>query len=161
MKVTFTGHRPDKIQDPVATKDKLLKCLKKTLNNLNDHTYIVGGCPGFDTIALELLLEEKVPKEQILIAVPFKGFEKYAGRSHVKENSHAQKLNYSCGVQYKEVGEKTGSYGQKCFRRNLYMIQNSEIVFTNWDGTSGGTANTVKLAINKKIPVININEEEQ
>lgn len=158
MKVSFTGHRPDKIQSPQKLKDKLLKALLAQLGDLNAHTYVVGGCPGFDTIALELLLEQKVPKEQILLAVPFRGFEKFAGFRHEKENLATYHFNYTCGVSVKEVGGSTGSFGQKCNIRNAYLVDNCEVMFTNWDGSNGGTANTVKMAKKKKVVIHNIVE---
>lgn len=156
MKVSFTGHRPDKISDPSKDKELLKEVLVKQLGNIHDHSYVVGGCPGFDTIALEALLELGVAKDKITLAVPFRGFEKYAGFKHPKENQASYDLNYNCGVKVLEVGGRDGSFGQKCFKRNIYMVDNSEIVFTNWDGTKGGTANTVKLAEKKKLPIINI-----
>lgn len=159
-KVTFTGHRPDKISDTLKEMATLKDALIKHLgDDLSIHTYIVGGCPGFDTIALKVLLSCNVPKSQIILAVPFRGFEKYAGFKHPKENQESYDLNYSCGVKILEVGGKTGTFGQKCFIRNIYMVDNSNIIFTNWDGSTGGTANTVKLAIKKKMPIVNIGEK--
>lgn len=157
MKVTFTGHRPDKINNEQDVFDKLEKSLIKELGaDLSLHEFYVGGAPGFDTIALRVLLSHNVPKDRIILSVPFKGFEKYAGKSHPKENQASFDLNYSSGVIVKEVGGKEGSFGQKCFKRNMFMVDNSEILFTNWDGTSGGTANTVKLAQRKNIKIVNV-----
>lgn len=160
MKVTFTGHRPDKTKDPKAAKAKLLEALKEKLGNLHDHTYVVGGAPGFDTLALEVLLEQKVPKNQIIIAVPFRGFEKMAGYKHPKENMATYELNYTCGVSVKEVGGRDGNFAKKCFTRNMFLVDNSEIIFTNWDGSTGGTANTVKLAQRKGLPIVNVEENK-
>jgi uncharacterized phage-like protein YoqJ len=159
MRVSFTGHRPDKIKSPAKVKQQLKKALLSQLGDLNAHTYVVGGCPGFDTLALEVLLESKVDKKNILLAVPFRGFEKYAGFKHPKENQAAYEFNYTCGVEIKEVGGRDGSFGQKCFNRNIYLVDNCDIIFTNWDSSNGGTANTVKLAIKKNIPVVNIMEK--
>jgi predicted Rossmann fold nucleotide-binding protein DprA/Smf involved in DNA uptake len=160
MKVTFTGHRPDKTKDPKTIKNRLLKCLLSKLGKLEDHHYVLGGAPGFDTIALEVLLENNVPKENITIAVPFRGFEKMAGFKHPKENMEAYTLNYTCGVLVKEVGGKEGTFAKKCFTRNIYLVQNGDIIFTNWDGSTGGTANTVKLATKKGIPIVNVGDKE-
>jgi hypothetical protein len=159
MKVTFTGHRPDKTKDPKTAKERLLKALQGRLGDLKDHTYVVGGAPGFDTLALEVLLENNVPKNQITLAVPFRGFEKMAGFKHPKENLATYTFNYTCGVPVKEVGGRDGNFAKKCFTRNMYLVENSEILFTNWDGSTGGTANTVKLAQRKGMPIINVEQE--
>lgn len=159
MKVSFTGHRPDKIKSPQKVKASLIDALQKELGDLTAHSYIVGGAPGFDTLALEALLT-LVPKEQIELAVPFRGFEKFAGFKHPEENMATYELNYTCGVEIKEVGGSTGSFGQKCFKRNIYMVDNAEIIFTNWDGSSGGTANTIKLAKRKGIKIVNVGDHE-
>lgn len=161
MKVTFTGHRPDKSKDPKSIKTKLLKALIDRLGNLNDHSYVVGGAPGFDTFALEVLLENNVPKCQITLAVPFRGFEKMAGFKHPKENMETYTFNYTCGVAVKEVGGRDGNFAKKCLTRNAYLVENGDIIFTNWDGSTGGTANTVKLATRKGIPIINVEEPKK
>ena len=158
MRITFTGHRPDKISNEEEDKLALKKALIAQLGDLNSHTYVVGGCPGFDTIALKVLLEAGVEKSKIILAVPFRGFEKYAGFKHPKENQESYDLNYSCGVKVQEVGGRDGSFGQKCFTRNIFLVDNADMIFTNWDGSKGGTANTVKLAERKKMTIINVRE---
>ena len=159
MVVSFTGHRPDKINNVEEEKKLLLKTLKSILGeDLNLHSYIVGGCPGFDTVALELLLQENVDRSKILLAVPFRGFELYAGKTHEKENQRVLSLNYTCGVPFKEVGGREGSFGQKTFKRNMFMVDNSEMVVTNHDGSNGGTANTVKYALKTGKRVVNVKD---
>lgn len=158
MKVTFTGHRPEKTQNTKAIKARILKALTARLGNLNEHTYVVGGCPGFDTLALQVLLENNVPKTQITLAVPFRGFEKMAGFKHPKENLETYTFNYTCGVPVKEVGGIDGNFAKKCLTRNAFLVDNGDIIFTNWDGSTGGTANTVKLANKKGIPIVNVED---
>lgn len=157
--VTFTGHRPNKIKDRELEKELLKYMLFRELyEEPSEYKYIVGGCPGFDTIALEVLLELDIPKENIEIAVPFIGFEKYAGDdgSQGQENYETMKFNKSCEVNMIEVGGREGTFGTKCYKRNQYMVENSDIIFTDWNGSNGGTHNTIKLAEKKGIDIVNI-----
>lgn len=161
MKVSFTGHRPDKLKDPDKEKKLLEKKLKASLGDLTQHQYVVGGAPGFDTLALELLLSLGIQKENITIAVPFRGFEKFAGYNHQTENTRVYQFNNTCGVKVIEVGGADGSYAQKCFKRNQYLVDEAEIIFTNWNGSTGGTANTLKLAKKKGIEIVNITTQKK
>lgn len=152
---TFTGHRPHLIKDYDKEKE-LLKGLL-LLNSAVSDEFVTGGCPGFDTIALESLLELGVNLNNITIAVPFIGFEKYAGRQHEEENSRTREFNKSCGVKMIEVGGE-GTFAVKCYRRNQYLVDQANAgIFTNWNGIpKGGTANTIKLAQKKQLPIFNI-----
>lgn len=154
MKISFTGHRPEKIKDLEALRLKLKAQLEDCLKTDPTSEFFVGGAPGFDTLALEVLLT-LVPKEKITLAVPFRGFEKYSSKNDI-QNQHAFKLNYSCGVKVLEVGGSEGSFGQKCYRRNHYLVQEAELLIAFHDGSKSGTGHTVTLAKLKHIPIINL-----
>lgn len=157
MIITFTGHRPDRSKE--TDYDNLSYALIGFAAQrdlwLNKQSYIVGGAPGFDTTALQVLLDKKVPKSQILVAVPVKGFEVYSHKDHPEEGERAYRLNRTPGITMIEVGGE-GTFGQKCWRRNEYMVKKSQAVFTNYQGGPGGTKNTIELAQLKGIPVIYI-----
>lgn len=154
MVISFTGHRPEKIKDLSSLRNKLKQELEKKLLEIENLTFVVGGAPGFDTLALEVLLELN-QKDNITLAVPFRGFEKYSSKNDA-QNSHALKLNYSCGVKVIEVGGTEGSFGQKCYQRNRYLVEKADFIFAYHDGSKSGTGHTVTLAKLKKIPVINL-----
>lgn len=154
MVISFTGHRPEKIKDFDSLRLKLKQELENKLLNNSNLTFVVGGAPGFDTLALEVLLELN-QKEKITLAVPFKGFEKYSSKND-SQNLHAFNLNYSCGVKVLEVGGKDGSFGQKCYQRNRYLVEQADFIFAYHDGSKSGTGHTVTLAKLKKIPVVNL-----
>ena len=157
MIITFTGHRPDKVRenDPQNLICAMEEFAEYRELDLLKQSYITGGCPGFDTIALEILLNMKVPKSQILVAVPVKGFEVYSAKDFPAEGQKAFRLNRTPGVTMTEVGGE-GTFGQKCWRRNEYMVKKSHAIFTNYRGGRGGTKNTLDLALLKGIPVIYI-----
>src|SRR6185437_13798812 len=160
--VTFTGHRPDKMSAKKTVTvtlalDKALDRVELDAYTTNKQIrYIVGGCPGFDTLVLESLFRRKTNKAHIELAVPFIGFEKYAGKTHPDENRAAMKLNQSCGVRVVEAGGKQGSFAQQCNARNAYMVKRADFMICYWDGTSGGTCNTVRMAEKKPIPIDNL-----
>ena len=108
---------------------------------------------------LEVLIENNVPYSHICLFVPFPNFEKYATRNN-DENIRANNLNLkviSEGCQFNVSGGNSGTFGQKCYRRNIALCENADVLFTNLSSNKGGTANTVNLAKNHfKIPVINI-----
>ena len=50
-----------------------------------------------------------------------------------------------------------GPYEDSCMQdRNLYMVQNADLLYAVWDGSLGGTANCVHAAENAGIPVIRV-----
>src|SRR5208282_6026816 len=97
--ITFTGHRPDKIRFENVEKSLLAEKLTQYIIhkgcNVSDFKYIVGGCPGFDTIALQVLLGLEVPKDNICIALPYEGFEKLATNNPVV-NERVREFNMQC-----------------------------------------------------------------
>lgn len=68
-------------------------------------------------------------------------------------------------IRYAEILGKADSvvYSQEKYtydcmmKRNMYMIDKSLYVFALWDRQSGGTANTIKYALEKERRIIIIN----
>ena len=45
-------------------------------------------------------------------------------------------------------------YTPSCMhKRNLYMVEHSDCVIAVWSGTEGGTANTIRFAIERHLPI--------
>ena len=161
MIITFTGHRPEKI---ISLDDEFKRLREVMILNGVDFgrdTFKVGGCPGFDTIALEILMAEYVPFDHIKLLVPFVGFEKYTGRSHQEENMRVFAYNKKVvaeGIELIECGGNSGTFGQKCYKRNQALCDGSDVIYTNWNQSRGGTANTCNIAKVMGLKVINIHD---
>lgn len=48
-------------------------------------------------------------------------------------------------------------YPTKMQKRNMYMVDNSDVVVSVWDGSNGGTGNCVSYAMNHNKKIINLN----
>jgi len=160
--VTFTGHRPNHSGNHQDDLRKLEERMVQEGVNFEEDYFKVGGAPGFDSVALELLLNLKVDSKRVIVMVPFLGFERYATRDE-SINSVATRLISRArerDIEIREICNGYGlSYGQKCYKRNQALVDKSDIIFTNWNGApKGGTFNTVTLAKRFGLTVVNITE---
>ncbi len=138
----FTGHRPDKMQ---MTEDEIKPLLKTEICRAVDYgftTFITGMAPGVDIWAGEIVIELKKvnPEIKLIAAVPYPGF----GKS--KHNEPLDRFTY-----VKEnadlVQEISPHYHKGVFQqRNVWMVDHSNRVIAVYNGTSGGTRNTINYA---------------
>lgn len=165
IKIAITGHRPNKLGNDydltsplIATiKIKIMQYLKGlTLHNelhgvILDPTYITGMALGIDTLFALIAIELNRP---FIAAIPCWGQDnKWPNRSRSR---YAQILNNPLCVQ-KFIHD--GYYTSTCMQeRNIWMVDNCDLLIAVWDGTEGGTANCVKYAqsVNKEIIFINL-----
>ena len=156
MTCSFTGHRPKKLQFEQDDGDLRLGGLKtalkkeiiKKIENGTD-TFMSGMALGIDLIAAEAVLELKdvYPQIKLVAVIPCENQERLWKKEDV--------LTYSSvlsGCDEKIVlSEKYTSY---CMHiRNKYLVDKADSMIAVWDGSSGGTGNTVVLAHKKGVPV--------
>ena len=108
---------------------------------------------GFDIIAAETVLSLKraKPDAKLVCAIPFKAqaeaFTEDWAKRYFDILKIADEVIYICE-----------SYNRGCyFKRNRYMVDNSDVVITWFDGHKGGTANTIDYAMRKGRKIINLN----
>lgn len=147
----FTGHRPEKLHLPETEIKRLLK--KAIMQAVMDGytTFISGMARGLDMWAAETVLELKKVNDISLIAVsPYYGFEKHWDA--------ANKAKYYDIIDAaEEVKFMQSEYSKASFHiRNAYMVDNSARVIAAYNGTPGGTKNTVEYARKKGLEIINI-----
>ena len=164
MKVSFTGHRPNKLggyqNNPISdyVKEKLTEKIEKCILDGVDN-FISGMAIGVDTWAAEIVLQlkEKYSHIKLEAAIPFKGQEgKWPDFSQDIYNNILKKCDKITIVC-------EGTYAAwKMQKRNEYMVDNSDLVIAVWDGTTGGTKNCIKYARSqsKKVIWINPNDKE-
>ena len=145
IKIMVTGHRPDKLwgydlsisqyrQLKDRIKNKILKIVGK-----NPFVMISGMALGVDTLFAELALELKSDYDvKLFCAIPCKGQDKY--------------WQPKCKEKYKELVAKadsvyfvSDSYSPNCMqKRNQFMVNLCDYAIAVWDGSKGGTSDTVK-----------------
>ena len=156
----FTGYRPNKFPfdfkesnpEYAAFEGALLEAIF-SLPKENCFTFYTGMAMGFDILAAEmvLLLKEKGDCAISLICVlPFKnqtsGWDEHWKTRYENVLKNADEVILLSEEYYK------GCY----FKRNHFMVDNSDLVLTYFDGASGGTAATLKYAAGKNKKIINL-----
>ncbi len=148
----FTGHRPEKLHMPESKVKALLE--KAVIQAVDDGflTFISGMARGVDIWASEIVLELREENSDIhlICTPPYKGFEKRWSLSEQRlYNTILENADY-----VKFISEH---YYKACFQvRNIYMVDHSQRVIAAYNGSSGGTRNTVIYANRKGVETINI-----
>lgn len=160
----FTGYRPNKFPfalqkddtDYIKFENKLIDAVF-SLPNEGCNIFFTGMAMGYDIIAAEtvLLLKKSLKDKEIrlICVIPFK--------DQPQSFSEEWKERYNNVVEKAdEVIYLSQEYHNGCFQvRNKYMIDNSDIVITWFDGKPGGTANTIKYAQKKNKRIVNLFED--
>lgn len=156
----FTGYRPSKFPFTLNNSNKDYLNFENNLYkeifsaySLGVKTFISGMAMGFDIIAAEtvLSLRNAKPDVRLVCAIPFK--------AQAKDFSADWQQRYNDILKVAdEIIYVCEDYNRGCyFKRNKYMVDNSDIVITWFDGRTGGTANTIDYALRKGRAVINLN----
>lgn len=153
MIVGVTGHRPDKLgseyqyQGPYS--DYIKTSFNKFLSENQIQQAISGMAIGVDTLFAETILEHNI---SLIAAIPFLGQEK---RWPNESQERYRKILKNPLVKSVVVCE--GEYANwKMQKRNEYIVDNCDLLIAVWNGTKGGTFNTIKYArsVNRKIEYI-------
>lgn len=148
----FTGHRPDKIgKDENDVKEILRKEIKKSVKE-GYLTFISGMAAGVDMWAAEIVVEEKInnPEIKLICASPYPGFERNRCLAdRMKYHNVLNNADYIINV--------SEQYTRFCFQiRNMWMVDRSDKVIAVFNGSRGGTYNTIKYAEKKNIDIVNV-----
>ncbi len=153
----FTGHRPDKLYGYDLGNPKYRDLFKKVENHIiylieskGVNRFITGGALGFDTLAFLVVesLKDRYEIENIL-AVPFKNQDvKWFQRNRELYSSMLDLADKVIEVDkepaYIIQGIETETYHPaKMQKRNEFMVNNSKYVIACWNGSRGGTGNTI------------------
>lgn len=143
--VAISGHR---VLEKDFNKELLTKKLKTFVDNGFD-TFLIGMALGFDTACFNALEEIRKEKNIKLIAcIPCP--------SQAYKFTVAQKKEYDRMLSVSD--EKiliSESYTPTCMmKRNKFMVDNATGLFAYYKRDYGGTANTVKYAMKKGVPII-------
>ena len=147
----FSGHR----DIPTHERAGIERLLDKYIDQMaacGRRRFICGGALGFDTMAARAVLRAKERHEGILLelAIPYRGVEKH--RSEADRLEFLDILARADGAHY-----AAENYDKDCmYRRNRYMVDNSEVCICYMTRDKGGTAYTVRYALKNSREVINL-----
>ena len=143
----FTGHRPHKLpwghneQEPgcLAVKQMLDRRLQEAYT-LGCRTFLCGMAQGCDTYFAEavLALRQEKPDVALVAMIPWPG---QADGWKPEARLRYERLCAACDRV--EILEPAYSHGC-ALRRNSAMVRRAQVLISVYDGTSGGTGNTVR-----------------
>lgn len=149
MIVAATGHRPNKTNGYGPDAARSLQSLARAgLELLQPSGVIVGMALGWDTAVGWAAVSLGLP---VHAAVPFPGQE---SRWPEASRRDFKRLLSAC-ASVTEVCP--GPYSAHLMQvRNEWMVDRAQVVLALWNGTPGGTANCVRYAETRGVPVANV-----
>ena len=146
----FTGHRPEKLtQTEAEIKAWLAERIRETVED-GYTAFISGMARGVDLWAAEcvLSLRESDSGVRLICACPYDGFES-------RWSQRWQNLYRDILVRADETVFVCPKYTPSCFqKRNEWMVDRSSRVIAVFNGTAGGTKNTIDYARKQGCEVI-------
>lgn len=145
----FTGHRPEKL---VGTERAIKAALQKEIRQaIKDRytVYLTGMARGTDLWAAQIILKlRKRNKDlKLICAVPYVGFEQ-------RWSAHWQQLYRNVLNEADWVQVISQGYHPGLFQiRNKWLVDHSARVIAVFNGSAGGTKNTIDYAVGQGIPV--------
>ena len=153
----FTGHRPEKIS---ATEEEVKAWLEKQIDRAiaDGYTTFISGCAmGVDIWTGQIVLRKKAENSSLhlIAATPWPGFGA-RWKDGWKEQYFALLHDADLAVNVCDHYHK-GVFQQ----RNEYMVDRSNRLIAYYNGTPGGTRNTIEYAEKKKIEVVMLQEQPE
>lgn len=156
MRISFTGHRPDKLGVPYVPdrNNRLYQHLFRMLQPLPslwpDVVFITGAAVGFDQNIAEIGLELGVSQ---IIARPCPNQDaKWPFSTRVYYQNLLDAVSQTGSV----IDTSDGPYQPWMMQyRNRWMVDHCDVVFSLWDGSPGGTRNCIQYALGRR-PIINL-----
>ena len=150
----FTGHRPEKIS---ATEEEVKAWLEEKIDQAitDGYTTFISGCAmGVDLWAAQIVQARKKdnPSLHLIAATPWPGF-----GARWKDGWKEQYFDLLKTADL--VVNICDHYHKGVFQmRNAWMVDHSNRVIAYYNGTPGGTRNTIEYAEKKMIEVVMLQE---
>lgn len=158
MRVSFTGHRPEKLNlydenDPlcIGLKNKLAAEIEELITNGADE-FFTGMARGTDIWSAEavLMLKEKYPYIKLYAVIPC------PEQTEKWNNADKARYKYILGVCDK-VYTACPSYSKGCMMtRNKMLVEFADVIIAVFNGSRGGTKQTIEYARKKHKQVIEL-----
>lgn len=145
----FTGHRPEKLAVP---EPELRTALRREINAAiadGYTTFISGMARGVDIYAAEevLLISERDPNIRLICAYPYPDCcEQFSSVWRKRCNDISSRADLRVNV--------SDEYRPGCYqKRNEWMVERSSRLIAVYDGSCGGTYNTIVSAMRNEVDV--------
>lgn len=156
----FSGYRAEKMPFPAddPRADALMVALDQAIANAAAQGYtafLSGMSTGFDLWAAEAVLHarEQLPV-QLLCAVPFDQQADHYPPDWKRRFNH-------CLLAADQVFALSRRYYNGCYAaRNRFMVESSSLLICYFDGKPGGTAQTVRMAREHRLDIINLADRQ-
>jgi uncharacterized phage-like protein YoqJ len=152
----FSGYRPDKLPWGNDESDPRCEALKRRLRDAVEAAcdegythFICGMAAGVDLYCCRLLLELRRTRPiTVEAAIPYPG---QADGWPARQREEYRSLVAAC--DYETVVAE--NYSPDCMmRRNRYMVDHASLLIAVFDGQSGGTRNTVRYAMERRLRIV-------
>jgi len=152
----FTGHRPEKLRMSEAEAATVLEREIRRSIAEGYTTYITGMARGVDIAAAEIVLRlrDEHPALRLICALPHEDFEKRWSASW--QERFRIVLRGADLVRLISKDYSSGAYQI----RNVWMVDHSARVIAVYNGTPGGTRNTIEYARQQKVEVVTIHDQQ-
>lgn len=156
MHIGITGHRPDKLGGyniPNPTYLKVHDWLRAQLIQLEPRMVYTGMALGVDQWAAEICIELQIPFTPV---IPFEGQEKVWPEASQR---HYWDIMAHAATPIPVVTSE--KYRRSAFQiRNVWVVNNCDLLLAVWDGTEGGTKNCVDYAEKQGRAIIRLNPKD-
>ncbi len=149
----FTGHRTMKHEHLEMVAVETEKKVRELILEYGYKYFLVGGAIGYDTFVAQILFrlrDIEFPQIRVILAYPFKGF--------TDGWTDEQKITYAGMLsQYDDtICVSQESSRGACLVRDRYLVDHASFCISYCTRRSGGTAYTVRYALQKGLPVCNV-----
>ena len=155
----FTGHRTVAKYHREQTEDKVLAQIH-ALRDRGFTRFIAGGALGFDTMAALCVLKtaETDPDIRLILAVPcLNQTEKWSSLPDAV--THLRTYKEIMGRAHEVIYTSERTYFDGCMKiRNQFMVDHADVCIAYWNGSRGGTSQTVRMAEKAGLEIINVYE---
>lgn len=156
----FSGYRAEKMPFPAndPRADVLMDALDQAVENAAAQGYtafLSGMSTGFDLWAAEAVLRAREQLSvQLLCAVPFDQQADHYTQDWKRRFNH-------CLLAADQVFALSRRYYNGCYAaRNRFMVESSSLLICYFDGKPGGTAQTVRIAREHGLDIINLADRQ-
>lgn len=148
----FTGHR----RIPDAVLPRVISSLRREVLRLVREEgvtrFLSGGALGFDTLAAEAVLELAADYPQVSLVIVRPCADQTRGW-----NARDTARYHAILDRASEVITIAPAYRPGCMQeRNRYLVEHSALCLCYLTEPSGGTAYTVRYAVSRGLPVLNL-----
>ncbi len=151
MRVGITGHRPDKLggYGVFVANVRLIDIAVDALGFYGVTECDLGMAQGWDQAVAEACMWHDIPFHAV---IPFAGQEERWPLA--AQLTYRDTLTKAATVTIMSTNATTA--GASFHSQNMEIVRRSELMLTMWDGSFGGTANTLRYAEQLKRPVVNL-----